>query len=119
MCNAMAKALLIPPKSIRLSGRKISRPRLSRSEDSINASEPEMFGNPSTCSESEFIVSSSVANMFRRTPGKSTAVRSRHDFVLRAGRISFVDIHGFDLQEVGAKYLRQRWWRGIAARAIV
>jgi predicted AAA+ superfamily ATPase len=29
-----------------------------------------------------------------------------------AGRVSFVDIHGFDLAEVGAKSLRQLWWRG-------
>jgi hypothetical protein len=29
-----------------------------------------------------------------------------------AGRVSFVDVHGFDLAEVGAKSLRQLWWRG-------
>ena len=29
-----------------------------------------------------------------------------------AGRVSFVDVHGFDLEEVGAKSLRQLWWRG-------
>lgn len=29
-----------------------------------------------------------------------------------AGRVSFVDVHGFDLVEVGAKSLRQLWWRG-------
>lgn len=29
-----------------------------------------------------------------------------------AGRVSFVDVHGFDLQEVGAKSLRRLWWRG-------
>jgi predicted AAA+ superfamily ATPase len=29
-----------------------------------------------------------------------------------AGRVSFVDVHGFDLVEVGAKSPRQLWWRG-------
>ena len=29
-----------------------------------------------------------------------------------AGRVSFIDVHGFDLEEVGAKALRQLWWRG-------
>lgn len=29
-----------------------------------------------------------------------------------AGRVSFVDVHGFDLREVGAKSMRQLWWRG-------
>lgn len=29
-----------------------------------------------------------------------------------AGRISFVDVHGFDLEEVGAGALRPLWWRG-------
>jgi predicted AAA+ superfamily ATPase len=29
-----------------------------------------------------------------------------------AGRVSFVDVHGFDLEEVGGKFMRQLWWRG-------
>ncbi len=29
-----------------------------------------------------------------------------------AGRISFVDVTGFTLQEAGAEHLRKRWWRG-------
>jgi uncharacterized protein len=29
-----------------------------------------------------------------------------------AGRVSFVDISGFDLLEVGVKFLRKLWWRG-------
>jgi predicted AAA+ superfamily ATPase len=29
-----------------------------------------------------------------------------------AGRVSFVDVHGFDLDEVGAKGWRELWWRG-------
>lgn len=29
-----------------------------------------------------------------------------------AGRVSFVDVHGFDTEETGAKALRQLWWRG-------
>jgi predicted AAA+ superfamily ATPase len=29
-----------------------------------------------------------------------------------AGRVSFVDIHGFDLVEVGTKALQPLWWRG-------
>lgn len=29
-----------------------------------------------------------------------------------AGRVSFVDVSGFDLAEVGAKHLRKLWWRG-------
>ena len=29
-----------------------------------------------------------------------------------AGRVSFVDVSGFDLAEVGAKELRKLWWRG-------
>ena len=29
-----------------------------------------------------------------------------------AGRVSFVDVHGFDLEEVGVKSLRSLWWRG-------
>jgi predicted AAA+ superfamily ATPase len=29
-----------------------------------------------------------------------------------AGRVSFVDVHGFDLEEVGEKALRRLWWRG-------
>lgn len=29
-----------------------------------------------------------------------------------AGRVAFVDLHGFDLGEVGAKKWRQLWWRG-------
>lgn len=29
-----------------------------------------------------------------------------------AGRVAFVDLHGFDLGEVGAKEWRQLWWRG-------
>jgi uncharacterized protein len=29
-----------------------------------------------------------------------------------AGRVSFVDVHGFDLTEVDVKSLRQLWWRG-------
>lgn len=29
-----------------------------------------------------------------------------------AGRVSFVDVYGFDLEEVGAKAQRQLWWRG-------
>lgn len=29
-----------------------------------------------------------------------------------AGRVSFVDVAGFDLEEVGAKELRKLWWRG-------
>lgn len=29
-----------------------------------------------------------------------------------AGRVAFVDLHGFDLSEVGADRWRQLWWRG-------
>ena len=29
-----------------------------------------------------------------------------------AGRVSFVDLQGFDLQEVGAESWRRLWWRG-------
>ena len=29
-----------------------------------------------------------------------------------AGRVSFVDVHGFNLEEVGAKAARKLWWRG-------
>ncbi|MBI4473890.1 MAG: ATP-binding protein [Acidobacteria bacterium] len=29
-----------------------------------------------------------------------------------AGRVSFIDVHGFDLEEVGSKALQKLWWRG-------
>ncbi len=34
-----------------------------------------------------------------------------------AGRLSFVDVTGFTLEETGAEHLRQRWWRGGFPRA--
>lgn len=34
-----------------------------------------------------------------------------------AGRVSFVDISGFSLSEVGTEHLQQRWWRGGFPRA--
>jgi len=34
-----------------------------------------------------------------------------------AGRLSFVDVTGFTLKEVGAEHLRKRWWRGGFPRA--
>ncbi len=36
-----------------------------------------------------------------------------------AGRVSFVDINGFDLIEVGKKVLRKLWWRGGFPRAFL
>ena len=30
----------------------------------------------------------------------------------QAGRVAFVDLHGFDLREVGAEKWRTLWWRG-------
>lgn len=36
-----------------------------------------------------------------------------------AGRISFVDVTGFTLEETGAEYLRKRWWRGGFPRAFL
>lgn len=34
-----------------------------------------------------------------------------------AGRLSFVDVTGFTLEETGEEHLRQRWWRGGFPRA--
>jgi predicted AAA+ superfamily ATPase len=34
-----------------------------------------------------------------------------------AGRLSFVDVTGFTLEETGAEHLRHRWWRGGFPRA--
>jgi predicted AAA+ superfamily ATPase len=36
-----------------------------------------------------------------------------------AGRVAFVDLHGFDLGEVGAANWRQLWWRGGYPRAFL
>jgi len=36
-----------------------------------------------------------------------------------AGRVSFVDVNGFDLIEVGKKALRKLWWRGGFPRAFL
>ena len=36
-----------------------------------------------------------------------------------AGRVSFVDIHGFDLDEVGGQALQPLWWRGGFPRAFL
>jgi uncharacterized protein len=36
-----------------------------------------------------------------------------------AGRVSSVDVHGFDLEEVGVASLRQLWWRGGFPRAFL
>ena len=36
-----------------------------------------------------------------------------------AGRISFVDVTGFTLEETGAEHLRKRWWRGGFPRAFL
>lgn len=36
-----------------------------------------------------------------------------------AGRVSFVDVTGFTLEETGAEHLRKRWWRGGFPRAFL
>ncbi len=36
-----------------------------------------------------------------------------------AGRLSFVDVSGFTLEETGEKHLRKRWWRGGFPRAFL
>lgn len=36
-----------------------------------------------------------------------------------AGRVAFVDMHGFDLGEVGAQKWRKLWWRGSYAPAFL
>jgi predicted AAA+ superfamily ATPase len=54
----------------------------------------------------------------RPLPARFLILSSASPWVVRgvseslAGRVSFVDVHGFDLEEVGAKAWRQLWWRG-------
>lgn len=36
-----------------------------------------------------------------------------------AGRLSFVDVNGFTLEETGEEHLRKRWWRGGFPRAFL
>src|SRR5271166_1708156 len=64
MCSALAKALLMRPKSMRLSGRKTGLPAAAAMAPSTSASAPLMLGRPSTVSGRSPMQSSLVTNHF-------------------------------------------------------
>src|SRR5688572_2559101 len=89
MCSAMANALLIPRKSIRLSGRNTPGPCRLRTVWSIRTSDPLRLGQPETYS-GIVLISLLHRSVCSRTALLSSMLRSR---VVRAGSWNVESLH--------------------------